>query len=47
MDSARLRKEIDNLQWKHETGKYKDDADWYELLKDPTIRREDVESRFM
>lgn len=46
IDSARLGKEIDDLQWKFETGKHKDNADWYDLLKDPAIRRDDVEKRF-
>jgi len=45
VDAGFLRKELDRLDYALETGKYKDRKDWFDLLRDPEVKREDVEHR--
>ena len=45
VDVTYLKKAMDELDFAFEQGKYKDDADWFKLLKDPRQKRDIVEQR--
>jgi len=45
VDITYLKKAMDELDFAFEQGKYKDDADWFKLLKDPKQKRDIVEQR--